>query len=118
MNKIYRRLEEVAADLNITPRRLRRAIRDFAIPVLRLGRTINFDPPALALLEEALRTCPDPQDYTSSFAPTKPPARPTVSRSRALSPGSAFVAALKATTPSLPARRSPPSKPRSSDPHG
>src|SRR5215469_9267299 len=110
MNKIYRRLEEVAADLNITPRRLRRAIRDFAIPVLRLGRTINFDPPALSLLEEALRTCPDPQDCASSPASTKLEAKPKATRSSARSPASAYAAALRALSAPSRSKRQGPSK--------
>ena len=61
-------LEQVAAEYNVSPRRLRRAIREHRIPVLKLGRSISFDTLALAQLEEALRQCPDPAASASSRA--------------------------------------------------
>jgi hypothetical protein len=114
----YFPLQQLSADFHVTPRRLKRAIRDFRIPVLRLGRSISFDAVALTQLEEALRQCPDPPVSASNPASTRPPARATALRYQGRSPGSAYAAALKATTPSSPAKRRDASKSRFSEPPG
>src|ERR1700757_2702731 len=88
-------LAEVAELRRFTPRYLRELIRRHQIPVLRSGRLIRFDALSLRALEEALR-CPSPSSAES---------RPEPSRSPALSPGRAFAAALRATTPSSPRKK-------------
>lgn len=99
----YRTLPEIAADFNVTPRRLKQAIRDHRIPVLKIGRTINFDPEAVALLEDAIRTYPEPP------APRVYGKRPPKPRATRLPAVSAYERALKllATKSARPKRTSP-----------
>src|SRR5260370_28006775 len=99
-------LAEVAGLRRFTRRYLRELIRRHQIQVLRSGRLIRFDALALCALEEALRWR-SPSPAAGQLAP---------SPSRALSPASAFAAALKATTPSSRPERQPHSKPKSSAP--
>jgi hypothetical protein len=114
----YTPLEQVAADYRVTPRRLKRAIREHGIAVLRLGRSISFDHVALEQLEQALRQCPGPAEFELNLASIKPPARPMASPSRARSRVNAYDAALKALTQNSPEKKRPRSKPSSFATHG
>jgi hypothetical protein len=101
-------LVEVAAEFRVTPRWLREVVRARKIPVLRKGRIIRFDRIALDALNESLRC--------RSASPAALPPAPLPSP--ALSPDAAFAAALRLTTRASPARKRPPSKPRSCEPSG
>ena len=109
----YRTLEEVAADMKVSARWLRNVVRERNIPVLRRGRVIRFDQPAINALEEALR-CPDMPPVSASLS-DRIPAR---SRSSARSTGNEYDRALKAAAPSLRAKKPPFSKQSSYAPTG
>jgi Helix-turn-helix domain len=54
----YKTLEEVAAELRVSPRWLRDFVRSHPIPMLKCGRSLRFDKRALAALEDELRVMP------------------------------------------------------------
>lgn len=58
MAEILATLDEVAAEMQVTPRWLRKVVKDHAVPVLRKGRIIRFDDKALDCLRQALRSRP------------------------------------------------------------
>jgi excisionase family DNA binding protein len=103
-------LTEIAEQLQMSERKLRRIIRQRDIPVLEAGRDIRFDAEAVIALKEALRR---PCRSGSIDAKT---ARTGRSTSRLM--GSAYEQALKLATEGSRGKRQRPSKPNSSDPLG
>lgn len=64
-------IEEVAAELRVKQRWLRRLVRAEKIPVLQRGRVIRFDALARAALHEALRA-PCPSKSSGAQTPAHP----------------------------------------------
>jgi hypothetical protein len=84
---------EVAADLHVTPRRVRELARLHAVPVLVPGRDFLFDETAYRLLCEAIKKC-------TSASPDVPAPRSGGSRGRSMD--SEYERALALGTKGLP----------------
>jgi hypothetical protein len=108
MAEILATLDEVAAELRVTSRWLRKVVKDRAVPVLRKGRIIRFDALARAALQEALRQ-PCPSRSSDEKTPGRSPS-PAPSSYR-MGRGSAFDRALALTTSGSPKKKLARSKP-------
>jgi hypothetical protein len=88
-------LSKVEEITGFSERRLRKLVRDHAIPVMKSGREIRFDQLSMKALKEAIRLRPSGSN--------RPPRTRHVPCRR--SGQSELDAALAATTPSPPSRR-------------
>lgn len=108
----YITLDEMADQLQVTSRWLRKVVKDNAVPVLRRGRIIRFDALARAALQEALRQpCPSKSSGEKTPRPSPSPAPSSYRMAR----GSAFEHALALTTSASPRKKPAHSKRASSE---
>jgi len=56
----WKTLDEVAAAINLSPRKLRSVIKEHNIPAMRTGRLMFLDDVSMGALKDALRLTPTP----------------------------------------------------------